>query len=468
MDVRNEAAEKRADIFLRYLEDRKGDLTGVSADDRVFFEEAAMQPNNPLAYACHAILCDDVNELDKTKVAAAYEALSKQYGKEGYSTRSIEVIHTYLQKGHQGLSKLGYLKEIDEDALQKAGGKFYYNFKAGSPCYINLSGANLRGMDLSNMVLLNANFRGAKLDKAKFTEALIVSCNFDHASLTESEFFDSIIRDSHFTNSTMHGAQFNGTITHDEEFGLDKTNSRVYQCIFTGADLSEMTGQNISWSHCAFTNCDMIGVKLSGETSLVECDFTRACMIGARISVDPSKVEAIDSPTSMDSANLAFSQFESYKSFNSKAVKAVIAGDVNCSHMTSAKEKEPPKGIKVNGKFELPANLTPQMLDHILTSCNTIEDPKQRPEVQKVVFEAVKAVLSKDSKLDLETKYRCGAFAAISDLFKDPANSTSKSGLFAKKNYHSQLKEMHSKLAAEFQNAQVSKTVVISDRKGPK
>jgi uncharacterized protein YjbI with pentapeptide repeats len=67
----------------------------------------------------------------------------------------------------------------------------------------DLSGAGLRGLDLSGFDLSRADLRGADLRGTKFTEA-----NLSGAHLEGANFFKAVLDGADLTGAFLHGAQF--------------------------------------------------------------------------------------------------------------------------------------------------------------------------------------------------------------------------------------------------------------------
>jgi uncharacterized protein YjbI with pentapeptide repeats len=67
----------------------------------------------------------------------------------------------------------------------------------------DLSGASLRGLDLSGFDLSRADLRGADLRGTKFTEA-----NLSNAHLEGANFFKAMLDGADLSGALLHGAQF--------------------------------------------------------------------------------------------------------------------------------------------------------------------------------------------------------------------------------------------------------------------
>ncbi|WP_427184024.1 DUF2169 domain-containing protein [Bordetella bronchialis] len=102
---------------------------------------------------------------------------------------------------------------------------------------LDLSTADLHGMDLSNSVLRGCILRGADLQGANLTGCLIEDCDLDGAQLTKARLERVQWRGGKAVQAQLAGADF--------------TLARLDKAVFTRADLSGST-----WTHAQATGCD--------------------------------------------------------------------------------------------------------------------------------------------------------------------------------------------------------------------
>ncbi len=93
----------------------------------------------------------------------------------------------------------------------------------------NLSGIDLKGIDCSEQLLLNANFSGAVLTLSVF----------DDANLTSARFYDAILSGASFMYSILHNADFSRADISETSFhDSDITGANFSDCIFQNADFT--------------------------------------------------------------------------------------------------------------------------------------------------------------------------------------------------------------------------------------
>lgn len=456
MDSRdNNEAQSALESLVKKLQTKHGlSSKDTSEMDREKYKKLA-DTNNPLAYAVHALLTDDISKLDKTRVAEAHQALCEKYRSNNPISRSLEVISTYLSKGKDGLKQLEYL-HVDEKALGRADGNFahYMKSRPAPACYINLSGADLRDMNFKLMELRGANFQGAKLNGAFFKYSCVVDTNFEAASLDQVTFNECYLLQDNFKNAKLSDTIF---------VGEWDAMTQVTSCNFDSSDLSSARFSNTDFTQNSFTNADMTGIYTANSIWFNDCNFTNASMFGANITTMTHEGSVIRDSSDLSFTNLAFAELQS-----NVVIKADLSS-ANC-YMTRSYDEKP---IKKERAFEFPPNMTPSMLDHILSYCEQNKNhatPKELETMKNALFQALDKLLSDKSPLDLKTKHALCAIAATSKLFKpaipvagDNPESTksSKKGLFSKKSQHEQLAARLSTLSELSMAAEMSKPAAI-------
>lgn len=148
---------------------------------------------------------------------------------------------------------------------------------------LNMQGADLRGRDLRNIVLVDCDFRGANLAGALLNDASITLCDFDGANFDGAFFSGSRMRKSKFRGANMRSA----ALLYSVFTGCDLTGA-----IFDDADMSEMQAHD-----CLFRNASMKWANM-WKVVFAETDLTGADLGGARM------IEAKIRDSSLDGSNL--------------------------------------------------------------------------------------------------------------------------------------------------------------------
>lgn len=98
---------------------------------------------------------------------------------------------------------------IDAYALLTTNPTAFRAYLVANPDYVvNLKGANLSGLDLSNMRLKNADLSYTKLMGANLKESDLTGANFMGANLTNTDFSRSDVSYANFDKSNATGANF--------------------------------------------------------------------------------------------------------------------------------------------------------------------------------------------------------------------------------------------------------------------
>ena len=143
---------------------------------------------------------------------------------------------------------------------------------------IDLSGSNLRGLDLqkcnlSHVILCRAKLSGAKLQQANLAEANLQSADLSQAGLQNAVLIGANLRNARLSHADLREAQMRDTCLKNADLsGADLTGARL-----SGAKLNEAT--------------TLYGAKLQGvdlakatldQTSFEGADLTRANLDGAK------------------------------------------------------------------------------------------------------------------------------------------------------------------------------------------
>ena len=113
--------------------------------------------------------------------------------------------------------------------IKNMSGEVIFNIEADSLRLANLSGAYLRGADLSGACLLEANLSGAYLSGADLSGAYLLEANLSGACLLEADLSGAYLRGANLSGADLRGADLRGADL------LEANLSRAY---LSGADLS--------------------------------------------------------------------------------------------------------------------------------------------------------------------------------------------------------------------------------------
>lgn len=153
----------------------------------------------------------------------------------------------------------------------------------------DLSGANLRDADFSNLDLAGtffeqadltqANFAGANLEGAVFTQAILDGANLadtrlSRANLSRASLKVAVLDRSQIVGSMMLEADFSGASLRD----ISLSNTRLIDCIFDDADLSGAEIADLQWIK---GSADRL---LAEKTSFARVSVTIMSMTGASFS----------------------------------------------------------------------------------------------------------------------------------------------------------------------------------------
>jgi uncharacterized protein YjbI with pentapeptide repeats len=125
---------------------------------------------------------------------------------------------------------------------------------------LDLTGANLSGMDLSWTHLGGADLTGANLDEAQLRDAFMTNARLDRASL-QGTVGKAVLNDARFVGATIRA---------------NLVESELYRADFTNADLSQ---SNLSW--CKMRRSILNGANLF-RTQFQEAELPYASLRGAK------------------------------------------------------------------------------------------------------------------------------------------------------------------------------------------
>jgi len=168
------------------------------------------RPNDLLLHACHALLTNNIMELqlDKIQEAASYLHAQKFDPKTIISLNVISYVRN--AKSFEEFASVLKTRETENGYLNLAGMDFSRVNFAG----VNLSYANLCNTNFSEANISQANFRGANLQHVKMINTNTAQTNFCKANFcrgTLTPFADRKLEQESDGNSQLKHPRFNGS-----------------------------------------------------------------------------------------------------------------------------------------------------------------------------------------------------------------------------------------------------------------
>jgi len=135
----------------------------------------------------------------------------------------------------------------------------------------DLSHSDLRGADFTGTELVNVSMSDADVRGANFSEGFQYASDFQNANLTGADFHHSLLRDVQMGGATLRGANFT-----DVDFSTES----VRQIDFSGSDLSEASFRNASVKG-NFGGAKLMDADFS-RSIVAASSFSDSCISGAR------------------------------------------------------------------------------------------------------------------------------------------------------------------------------------------
>ncbi len=132
----------------------------------------------------------------------------------------------------------------------------------------SFTNVNLEGASLAGVSITNTTFTAAKLTNANLTNAVIVSANFANADLSGATLSGATITGATFTAVSLKNANLSGAV--------------VTNTVFTGSDLSGANLTGVDASGASFANAKLNNVDLTGA-NIANVNFTNTSIKGAII-----------------------------------------------------------------------------------------------------------------------------------------------------------------------------------------
>lgn len=135
----------------------------------------------------------------------------------------------------------------------------------------NLSGADLRQANVSMAFLNGANLSGADLRKANLSGANLIAAHLSEADLREAyfleaRFFEADLRNANLSRAFLNGADLNGADLRKANLsGADLSNARLHKAKLSGADLWEATLSGADLSEANLSRANLSAANLSSS-----------------------------------------------------------------------------------------------------------------------------------------------------------------------------------------------------------
>ena len=154
---------------------------------------------------------------------------------------------------------------------------------------LDLSGANLSGVELWAVDLSRADLWGANLRTARFSNANLSDANLAGADLTKSDLSSAVMERSNIaqadlTDSNLAMANLTKSVLAEARLsGADLRHTNM-----TGVNLQGATMRSVNLEDATLTGADLTGANLSGSsmlrTELGESDLTECRLMGATLT----------------------------------------------------------------------------------------------------------------------------------------------------------------------------------------
>ena len=214
----------------------------------------------------------------------------------------------------------------------------------------NFEKRDLRGINLSDTILDQANFRGCILNKADLTEADLTEADLTEADLTKAELSGAKLHNANFSGANLRAANLSPIsrkvsmeyvdkyLTYDTEFvstnlncadlecanlsNTDLTSANLLGANFTMANLTNANLSNVDLKGSKFHKALLVNANLSGA-NLSGVDLSGAVLTGANLSkanLEGAKLTFAD----LSRANLEETNFVNANLSNSQLDYAVL------------------------------------------------------------------------------------------------------------------------------------------------
>lgn len=182
------------------------------------------------------------------------------------------------------------------------------NFSGVNITEINLTRANLTGIDFSDATLSIANLTGANLSEANLTGAKLNVAKMSGANFSQAKFNGAILNVANLVRANLKGTQFiQAALIRAELIRAELSGANLREANLSGADLREAQLKQVNLSGANLSEADLRGCSLAGanleHATLSATDLSRCDLSGADLS-DTELRHANMSRVNLSGANL--------------------------------------------------------------------------------------------------------------------------------------------------------------------
>ena len=207
------------------------------------------------------LFCTSVRSSTKSK-----ESQDKQEDQSLHKSvlrEDIQAVMTAI--GSRSETGLGYEKATKNFGLETTYSEAGITVRRVGRFWLDLRGANLRGVDLCEANLSSANFRGADLSNSQLLEA-----NLSKAILMSADLSGAILFRANLSGADLNSANLSNTT-------LASANLSRTTLAYVNLSKAELSEANLS--DAIFTRVNLTGANLSGVTGLTQSQLNRSCAI---------------------------------------------------------------------------------------------------------------------------------------------------------------------------------------------
>jgi len=142
-------------------------------------------------------------------------------------------------------------------------------------------GVSLAGIDLTDAILPNVDFKNADLRQGRFWRAELLDADFQRAVLSGSRFNESLLNRANFSEAHLENVEFteacldNADFSHSDLGGAQFYLTKLRNTVFADANLSREILERADLTGAAFVDANLCAAKLV-HADVADVDFSRA------------------------------------------------------------------------------------------------------------------------------------------------------------------------------------------------
>jgi uncharacterized protein YjbI with pentapeptide repeats len=150
-------------------------------------------------------------------------------------------------------------------------------------------GVSLAGIDLTDAILPNVDFKNADLRQGRFWRAELLDADFQRAVLSGSRFNESLLNRANFSEARLKNVEFGEACLEDANFShadLEEANfynAKLRNAAFTDSNLSGAKLERADLTGAAFVDANLCAARL-GQADVAGVDFSRANLRRVRLT----------------------------------------------------------------------------------------------------------------------------------------------------------------------------------------